>query len=389
MPLGRLTCSPSARSWAGASRGRLRRRAEVMTLSRRPARSTRPARCQGTRSPPPLAWRPCAGARRGLRKARCGCRAIADAASEALGAGCPAHRAVGRIDVLVFFREGPVRNYDEARTQDVAAFVAFFHAMLDRGVHLPPSSFEAWFVSAAHDDEAVAHVLAALPAAARAAAPRFETLGAMTPPGHRRAPDAARRGAQPGGGALRPAAGYHLSDLGREMAELVARHLEANDIVRVVASPLERAQQTAAPIAASHGLPVQTDVRVMEAENYFEGRQGRDGTCSTPDWPRCSTRSRRHGASRTTTSRPGCSQPSTRRVVAPAGHEAVIVSHQLPIWTVRNKLEGRRLWHDPRKRECTLASLTSLAYEGDELESITYSEPAATLLARAAKKAGA
>jgi hypothetical protein len=56
---------------------------------------------------------------------------------------------------------------------------------------------------------------------------------------------------------------------------------------------------------------------------------------------------------------------------------------------VRNKVEGKRLWHDPRKRECSLASLTSLTYTGDDLTSITYTEPAADLLARAAKKAGA
>ena len=61
---------------------------------------------------------------------------------------------------------------------------------------------------------------------------------------------------------------------------------------------------------------------------------------------------------------------------AAAGHEAVIVSHQLPIWTARNRPMGRRLWHDPRNRECSLASLTTLTYLGDELESVTYSEPA-------------
>ena len=69
----------------------------------------------------------------------------------------------------VFFREEPVLDYDDARDQDVPAFAAFFHAMLDAGVHLPPSAYEVWFVSASHDDEAVATVLAALPAAARAA----------------------------------------------------------------------------------------------------------------------------------------------------------------------------------------------------------------------------
>ena len=71
------------------------------------------------------------------------------------------------------------------------------------------------------------------------------------------------------------------------------------------------------------------------------------------------------------------------------GHEAVIVSHQLPVWIVRSKLEGRHLWHDPRNRRCSLASLTSLTFVGDEVESITYSEPAAALLPGAHNVAGA
>jgi broad specificity phosphatase PhoE len=60
-----------------------------------------------------------------------------------------------------------------------------------------------------------------------------------------------------------------------------------------------------------------------------------------------------------------------------AGHEAVLVSHQLPVWTLRQHLSGTRLWHDPRKRQCGLASLTSFVYDGDELVDIAYSEPAA------------
>ncbi len=70
----------------------------------------------------------------------------------------------------VFFREGPVHDYAAAQAQDTAAFVAFFQAMLAGGVHLPPSAYETWFVSAAHDQEAVETILAALPAAAAAAA---------------------------------------------------------------------------------------------------------------------------------------------------------------------------------------------------------------------------
>jgi glutamate-1-semialdehyde 2,1-aminomutase len=70
----------------------------------------------------------------------------------------------------VFFTEGPVRDYDDALRQDTRAFAAFFHEMLDRGVYLPPSAYEAWFVSAAHDERAVQAVLDALPKAAIAAA---------------------------------------------------------------------------------------------------------------------------------------------------------------------------------------------------------------------------
>ena len=80
----------------------------------------------------------------------------------------------------VFFRDGAVRNYDDARDQDTAGVRAFFHAMLEPGVYLPPSAFESWFVSAAHDDAAVERVVAALPARGRAAVTRlrFATIGA-------------------------------------------------------------------------------------------------------------------------------------------------------------------------------------------------------------------
>jgi glutamate-1-semialdehyde 2,1-aminomutase len=74
----------------------------------------------------------------------------------------------------VFFTAQPVNNYDDAKTQDTRRFAAFFHAMLDRGVYLPPSAFEAWFVSAAHDDAAVQRIADALPEAARAAAEEGE-----------------------------------------------------------------------------------------------------------------------------------------------------------------------------------------------------------------------
>jgi broad specificity phosphatase PhoE len=72
-----------------------------------------------------------------------------------------------------------------------------------------------------------------------------------------------------------------------------------------------------------------------------------------------------------------------------AGHEAVLVSHQLPIWVARLAAEHRPLWHDPRRRECSLASVTSFEYEDDRLTAVGYSEPAADLLPGAQKIAGA
>jgi len=93
------------------------------------------------------------------------------AASEALAAAGVAHTVQSTGTMFsVFLAEGPVRDFTDASRTDAAAYAAFFHAMLDAGVYLPPSAYEAWFLSSAHDDEAVQTVLDALPAAARAAA---------------------------------------------------------------------------------------------------------------------------------------------------------------------------------------------------------------------------
>ena len=97
--------------------------------------------------------------------------AIADVVASELSAASVPHTIQWAGSMFsVFFRDGAVANYDDAKDQDTDAFRRFFHSMLSQGVHLPPSAFESWFVSASHDDEAVDHVLAALPAAARAAA---------------------------------------------------------------------------------------------------------------------------------------------------------------------------------------------------------------------------
>lgn len=184
--------------------------------------------------------------------------------------------------------------------------------------------------------------------------------------------------------------GYHLSELGRRMADRVAETVRDRPITHLVASPLDRAQETAAPLAAALGLPVHTDERLIEAENVFEGLTFGvgDGALTRP----------RHWRHLVNPFRPSWGEPYAEQVArmlaamarardAALGHEALAVSHQLPIWIVRSAVEGRRLAHDPRHRQCTLASLTSFTYEGDEIVKVAYSEPAADLVPpRATKK---
>lgn len=96
---------------------------------------------------------------------------VAAEVSKALGEAGVVHRLQkGGSLFTVFFTDQEAVDFDTARTTDTAVFSAFFHAMLDQGVYLPPAAFEAWFFSAAHDDAAVDRVVSALPRAARAAA---------------------------------------------------------------------------------------------------------------------------------------------------------------------------------------------------------------------------
>lgn len=173
--------------------------------------------------------------------------------------------------------------------------------------------------------------------------------------------------------------GYHLSDTGAAQARTVAATLADHDITAVFASPLQRAQETATPIAAAHDLAITTVDDLIEADNQFEGLKVSvgDGALSKP----------RHWLKLRDPFTPSWGEPYIQiahRMLAAAnkardaarGHEAVCVSHQLPVYTLRRFLEGQRLWHDPRVRQCSLASLTSLIYDGDALVDIVYSEPA-------------
>jgi broad specificity phosphatase PhoE len=171
--------------------------------------------------------------------------------------------------------------------------------------------------------------------------------------------------------------GFRLSDAGVAMAERAAVWFEDRDVVHLVSSPLERAQQTARPIAELLDLPVHLDERLIEAGNAFEGT--RFGRRSLAD-PAALWRLRNPW-------RPSWGEPYTEIAArmlqaveaardAARGHAAVCVSHQLPIWTLRTHLEGRRYAHDPRRRQCGLASVTSVSYEGDRVVGLGYAEPA-------------
>ena len=176
---------------------------------------------------------------------------------------------------------------------------------------------------------------------------------------------------------------YHLSDLGREMAQAVADDMRSRDVVHLRCSPLERAQETMEPIATVFGLAPDIDERVIEAANLFEGKKFGvgDGALKNPSawWLLRNPVKPSWGEPYQQIVRRMRDAIETARLKA-AGHEALIVSHQLPIWIVRSAIEGRRLMHDPRKRQCSLASLTSFTFHGDSIVSVGYAEPAKDLL---------
>ncbi len=187
-------------------------------------------------------------------------------------------------------------------------------------------------------------------------------------------------------------ADYHLSELGQQMAVRAAEALARRDVTVVTASPLDRAQETAAPIATAHDLVVGTDPNLIEAGNVFEGQVVGvgDGILKQPTkW--------RHlwNPVRPSWGEPYAEIAARMRAAVRAardearGHEAVLVSHQLPIWITRLDAEDRSFVHDPRKRQCSLASLTSFTFDGNRLVAVTYTEPAADLAARASKAKGA
>lgn len=187
---------------------------------------------------------------------------------------------------------------------------------------------------------------------------------------------------------------YHLSELGRRMAERVAKHLTAigADVAHLVASPLERAQETAGPTAEAFDLPIRTDRRLIEAGNQFEGLRVAGGVGIVRDprnWWLLRNPLRPSWGESFSAQAARMLEAAGDAQRAAVGREAVLVSHQSPIWLARCAAEGRRLAHDPRRRECNLASITTFVYRGEEIVDVTYREPCADLAVGANRIAGA
>jgi broad specificity phosphatase PhoE len=163
------------------------------------------------------------------------------------------------------------------------------------------------------------------------------------------------------------------------MASAAADFFAERAVVALFSSPLERARETARPVAERLGLEIVTDDRLTESRNYFEGKKFGvgDGSLRRPaHWPYLLN-----------PFRPSWGEPyqevaarmlammETARKAA-AGREAVCVSHQLPIWVTRRMAERKRLWHNPASRECALGSVTSFTYTDDRLTGVCYTVPA-------------
>jgi broad specificity phosphatase PhoE len=178
--------------------------------------------------------------------------------------------------------------------------------------------------------------------------------------------------------------GWRLSTRGQQMAETLGEWSKSINLGALHVSPLQRAQETATPIARAHGIEITTDERLIEAANIFEGKSFElgSGVLKHPtSW--------RHLYNPW---KPSWGEPYEEQInrmlaavfaarKAANGKDAIVVSHQLPIWTLRSAIEGRSLLHDPRKRICTLASVTSVHFDDEGVISgLSYSEPAGHLL---------
>lgn len=173
--------------------------------------------------------------------------------------------------------------------------------------------------------------------------------------------------------------GYHLSSRGRSQAARTAKSFEGHDIAALIASPLTRVQETAEPFAELTGLEIITDEDVLEAGNRFEGLRTkglRSQLWNPVRWPLMVDPSLPSWGEHYKDILSRMMDAIERARLMAEGHEAVIVTHQLPIVMVQRSVRGQSLAHNPAARECDLASVTSLIFQDEEIVDLVYATPA-------------
>lgn len=175
--------------------------------------------------------------------------------------------------------------------------------------------------------------------------------------------------------------GFVLSELGHEMARAAAEELKnsGRPVAHLYASPLERAQESAAPIAELLGLPIETEDRIIEPTNWFEGKVNHGPGAEfkkvrnwhkfwnpfRPSWGE---------AYRSVATRVRAAMDDAWENTAEG--DIVMVSHQSPIWMAHLDIAGERLWHNPAKRRCELSSITSFERRNGVWVEVGYRTPA-------------
>lgn len=176
--------------------------------------------------------------------------------------------------------------------------------------------------------------------------------------------------------------GFHLSDRGRKQAKRAAEAFAGHDVTLLMGSPLQRVQETAQPFAEITGLTLETDERLIEAGNRFEGlhvKGVRSQLWNPIRWPLMSNPTLPSWGEHYVDIAERMMEVIAEARERAQGHEAILVSHQLPIVCVQRHVLGKSLAHNPAARRCNLASCTSLVYRGDELIDYIYTEPAQEL----------
>lgn len=167
------------------------------------------------------------------------------------------------------------------------------------------------------------------------------------------------------------------------MAASAAESMDGHPITALYSSPLQRAQESAAPWATKFALPILTEDRIIEPHNKFEGKKfefGPQVLAHPQAWPWIIN-----------PFKPSWGEPFVSveaRMLAAMndawdkadGGEVVFVSHQMPIWMVARSVAGKTLFHDPRRRRCNLSSITTMKRVGKKFVEVNYQDPARELL---------